>query len=123
MKLSPEQLQRFDPTLARLQDSFDGGFYSFESLARELTDYSASVDLDPARLEKVRARRDLVVHRVAAANQLRTHLQLVFPGAVSLFAAIDTAISLCFLERFTTQTHADWLSVRRLGTWLASVGG
>ena len=55
-----QQLQRFDPTLARLQDSFDGGFYSFESLARELTDYSASVDLDPARLEKVRARRDLL---------------------------------------------------------------
>jgi transposase len=69
----------------------------------------------------VRARRDLVEHRVAAANQLRAHLQLVFPGAASLFAAIDTTISLCFLERFTTQTHADWLSPKRLGTWLRSV--
>ena len=26
-----------------------------------------------------------------------------------------------FLERFTTQTQADWLSVKRLGTWLRSV--
>jgi len=69
----------------------------------------------------VRARRDLIQHRVAAANQLRAHLQLVFPGAASLFAAIDTAITLSFLERFTTQTDADWLSVKRLGSWLRSV--
>ena len=69
----------------------------------------------------VRARRDLVEHRVAAANQLRAHLQLVFPGAASLFSEIDTAISLSFLDRFTTQTQADWLSPKRLGTWLGSV--
>ena len=35
----------------------------------------------------MRARRDLVEHRVAAANQLRAHLQIVFPGVVGLFAA------------------------------------
>jgi len=69
----------------------------------------------------VRARRDLVEHRVAAANQLRAHLQLVFPAAASLFADIDSAITLRFLERFTTQTQADWLSPKRLGTWLVSV--
>jgi transposase len=69
----------------------------------------------------VRARRDLVEHRVAAANQLRAHLQLVFPAAASLFADIDSAITLRFLERFTTQTQADWLSPTRLATWLRSV--
>ena len=69
----------------------------------------------------VRARRDLVEHRVAAANQLRAHLQLVFPAAAGLFAAIDSPISLTFLERFTTQLKADWLSVKRFGSWLASV--
>jgi transposase len=69
----------------------------------------------------VRARRDLVEHRVAAANQLRAHLQNVFPAAASLFAHIDTTINLSFLERFTTQTQADWLSPKRLGTWLSSV--
>ncbi len=70
----------------------------------------------------VRARRDLVEHRIAAANQLRAHLQLVFPGAVSLFSDIDSAITLSFLERFVTQAQADWLSVKRLATWLKSVG-
>src|ERR1019366_5212147 len=52
---------------------------------------------------------------------LRAHLQIVFPGATSLFAAIDSAINLTFLERFTTQAKADWLSPKRLDTWLSSV--
>jgi transposase len=69
----------------------------------------------------VRARRDLVEHRIAAANQLRAHLQLVFPGAVGLFHAIDSTITLAFLERFTTQTQADWLSPTRLATWLRAM--
>ena len=30
-----------------------------------------------------RARKDLVAHRVAVANQLRAHLQIVFPGGMS----------------------------------------
>lgn len=46
----------------------------------------------------VRARRDLVAQRVAAANQLRSHLAIVFPGAVGLFADIDSPISLRFLR-------------------------
>ena len=70
----------------------------------------------------VRARRDLVKHRVALANQLRAHLQSAFPGAVGLFADLDSAISLKFLARFECQDRADWLSERRLAAWLASVG-
>jgi transposase len=69
-----------------------------------------------------RARKDLVSHRVAAANQLRAHLRNAFPGAVGLFADIDSEISLTFLARFNTQDRADWLSPKRLGAWLASVG-
>ena len=69
-----------------------------------------------------RARKDLVGHRVAAANQLRAHLQVVFPAAAGLFSELDSAISLTFLERFTTQAQADWLSAKRLATWLRSVG-
>lgn len=70
----------------------------------------------------VRARRDLVEARVAAANQLRAHLQIVFPGAVGLFADIDSPISLSFLERFSSAASADWLSERRLGAWLSANG-
>jgi len=69
----------------------------------------------------VRARRDLVIHRVAMANQLRAHLQIALPAAVGLFADIDSQVSLKFLDRFSTQSQADWLSVKRLGSWLASV--
>ena len=69
-----------------------------------------------------RARKDLVIHRVAVANQLREQLNRVFPGAVGLFADLDSAISLKFLTRFDCQDRADWLSPKRLGVWLQSVG-
>lgn len=69
-----------------------------------------------------RARKDLVAHRVAVANQLRAHLRNAFPGAVGLFAEIDSEISCAFLTRFDTQDRADWLTIKRLGNWLASVG-
>jgi transposase len=69
-----------------------------------------------------RARKDLVAHRVGLATQLRDHLRRVFPGAVGLFADIDSQISLTFLHRFDCQERADWLSPKRLAAWLASVG-
>ena len=69
-----------------------------------------------------RARKDLVAHRVAVANQLRAHLMIVFPGVVGLFAEIDSPINLAFLTRFDCQERADWLSVTRWANWLASVG-
>jgi transposase len=68
-----------------------------------------------------RTRKDLVIHRVGAANQLRAHLQIVFPAATTLFADIDSPITLAFLDRFPTQAAADWLSPKRLAAWLNSV--
>lgn len=70
----------------------------------------------------VRARKDLVENRVAVANQLRAHLRVVFPGAVGLFADIDSPISLRFLERFPSATRAGWLSEKRLDAWLRANG-
>jgi len=52
--------QRMDPTLARMQELFDGAYYSLEELSRQLDEYAASVELDPARLEEVQRRRDLI---------------------------------------------------------------
>ena len=66
----------------------------------------------------VRARKDLVATRVATANQLRAHLLTVFPGAVGLFADVESDISLDFLERFPTVAKADWLSEGRMAAWL-----
>lgn len=88
---------------------------------RRLTPLTKSTPGAQALRSSVRARRDLVEHRVAAANQLRAHLQIVFPGIVDLFAALDSQISLAFLERFTTQAKADWLTPERLGAWLGKV--
>ncbi|HET8562213.1 MAG TPA: IS110 family transposase [Marmoricola sp.] len=89
---------------------------------RRLSPLTRSTPATIALRSSVRSRRDLVEHRVSAANQLRAHLQIVFPGVVGLFAALDSPISLAFLERFTTQAKADWLTPARLGAWLAKIG-
>jgi transposase len=69
----------------------------------------------------VRARRDLVAARVSVGNQLLAHVQAVFPAAATLFSGMHLGVTLSFLERFTTQEQADWLSTKRLATWLRSV--
>jgi DNA repair protein RecN (Recombination protein N) len=51
-------IERIDPSAARMQELFDAGFYALQELARSVEDYAGSVDLDPARLEEVRQRRD-----------------------------------------------------------------
>ncbi|MGH7602623.1 MAG: DNA repair protein RecN [Gemmatimonadaceae bacterium] len=51
-------IERIDPSAARMQELFDAGFYSLQELARAIEDYAGTVDLDPARLEEVRQRRD-----------------------------------------------------------------
>src|SRR5690348_15124233 len=53
-------IQRIDPTLARLQELYDAAYYNLEALSREMSDYESAVELDPARLEEVRRRRDLL---------------------------------------------------------------
>lgn len=65
-----------------------------------------------------RARKDLVGHRVAVANQLRAHLQTALPGVVGLFAALDAPVSRAFIAEFTTQEAADQLTVEDLTGWL-----
>jgi DNA repair protein RecN (Recombination protein N) len=53
-------ISRIDPSLARLQELFDTAFYALDELARELVEYDRAVELDPARLEEVTRRRDLL---------------------------------------------------------------
>ena len=64
MQRALASILRIDPARARLQELHDAGFYAFEELARELAEYEGSIDLDPARLEEVRRRRDLVYRLV-----------------------------------------------------------
>lgn len=70
----------------------------------------------------VRARKDLVQTRVRLTQQLRAHLELCFPGAIGLFADLDSPIALRFLVRFPSATKAAWLSPKRLAAWLGSEG-
>jgi DNA repair protein RecN (Recombination protein N) len=57
---SLSSVQRVDPSVSRLQELFDSGFYALDELAKEVDDYAQSVELDPERLELVRRRRDMI---------------------------------------------------------------
>lgn len=89
---------------------------------RRLTPLLLDTDATTALRKLCRARKDLVAHRVAVANQLRAHLATALPAAVGLFRDIDSPISLRFLTRFLTQEALDWLTPKRLTAWLKSVG-
>lgn len=67
----------------------------------------------------VRTRDDLVATRVQLANQLRSVLEAFWPGAAEIFADVDSAIALAFLERYPTPDAAKRLGVKRLASFLA----
>src|ERR1700761_2078200 len=66
----------------------------------------------------VRARKDLVGHRIAVANQLRAHLLLVTPAAVGLFTQLDAPVSRAFIADHGTQDTIDALTEDYLAAWL-----
>jgi transposase len=70
----------------------------------------------------VRARKDLVQTRIRLMQQLRAHLDLVYPGAVGLFWDLDSPIALRFLLRYPSAARAAWLSPRRMAAWLRGEG-
>jgi DNA repair protein RecN (Recombination protein N) len=88
-------IQRIDPSLTRLQETFDAAYYAIEALARELEEYEASVELDPARLDEVRRRRDLlfrlskkyggsIAEAIRTATDARAELDLLDSGGFDL---------------------------------------
>lgn len=70
----------------------------------------------------VRTRDDLVATRVQLANQLRSLLEGFWPGAVAIFADIDSLIALAFLDRFPTPQSADRLREPGLARFLKNNG-
>ncbi|HXE61185.1 MAG TPA: DNA repair protein RecN [Gemmatimonadaceae bacterium] len=88
-------IQRIDPSLSRLQELFDSGYYALDELARALEDYAAGVDLDPARLADVERRRDIVFRltkkygptvadAIEAGRSARAELDLVDTAALDI---------------------------------------
>jgi transposase len=69
----------------------------------------------------VRARKDLIRHRVGACNQLRAHLEEAFPAAAGLFSRLDGPISLAFLAAFPSRQAAAGLDEPAIAAWLAGV--
>jgi transposase len=66
-----------------------------------------------------RTREDLVAARVRLANELRAQLDAFWPGAARVFAAVDSAIALTFLERYPAPADARGLGEKRLEGFLA----
>ncbi len=81
---------------------------------------SPSSDAIQALRAMVRTRDDLVAERIGLANQLRALLESFWPGAVALFAEIDSPIALAFVERYPTPHSAARLGEKRLASFLAS---
>ena len=69
-----------------------------------------------------RTRKDLVEARVGLVNQLRAQLELCFPGAIGLFAELDSAVSIAFLRRYPTAHRARSLGEARLSAFLRRIG-
>jgi transposase len=67
----------------------------------------------------VRGRDELVAERVAVANQLRAQLDAYWPGAIAIFADIDSPIALAFVKRYPTPHSARGLGEKRLANFLA----
>lgn len=68
-----------------------------------------------------RTRKDLVEARVGLVNQLRAQLELCFPGAVGLFAKLDSDVSVAFLRRYPTHGSVSRLGEARLEAFLRRI--
>jgi transposase len=107
--------------IAGKSDRFDA--YVLAELAR--TDRhrfrALAPDSDDTRALRAltRSREDLVAHRTALTQQLRAELERSWPGAIGLFAELDSPISLAFLVRYPSPHDARALGERRLQAFLA----
>jgi transposase len=70
----------------------------------------------------VRTRDDVVEMRVAATNQLSALLENFWPGAKSIFADVESPISLAFLRRYPTAAATAHLGEKRLTAFLTKNG-
>ncbi|HSK27036.1 MAG TPA: IS110 family transposase [Jiangellales bacterium] len=68
-----------------------------------------------------RTRKQLVAARVGLVNQLRAELERCFPGAIGLFARLDSDITIAFLRRYPTQHAAARLTQARFAAFLRRI--
>ena len=102
-------------------DSFDS-FVLAELARTDSHRYRVLVpDSDATKALKAltRAREDLVRTRVSLANELRDQLGCFWPGAIKVFAEIDSPIGLAFLKQYPTPADARTLGEHRMARFLA----
>jgi transposase len=68
-----------------------------------------------------RTRKQLVEARVGLVNQLAALLERVFPGAIGLFARLDSDVAIAFLRRYPTQQAATKLTQARFAAFLRRI--
>lgn len=68
-----------------------------------------------------RTRKQLVEARVGLVNQLRAELERCFPGAIGLFARLDSDVTIAFLRRYPTQHAASRLTHARFAAFLRRI--
>ena len=100
------QLVKIDPSISRVQESFDAGYYALEAMARELSAYADGVELDPARLADVQRRRDLIYTLVRKHGPTLTDVIAAGARAESELALVDGAgAGLAALETREVEAH------------------
>jgi len=68
-----------------------------------------------------RTRKQLVESRVGLVNQLHAELERCFPGAIGLFARLDSDVAIAFLRRYPTQHAATKLTQARFAAFLRRI--
>jgi len=68
-----------------------------------------------------RTRKQLVEARVGLVNQLQAELERVFPGAIGLFARLDSDVAIAFLRRYPITVAASRLTKVRLAAFLRRI--
>lgn len=68
-----------------------------------------------------RTRKQLVESRVGLVNQLHAELERSFPGAIGLFARLDSDVTIAFLRRYPTQQATTKLTRARFAAFLRRI--
>lgn len=68
-----------------------------------------------------RTRKQLVESRVGLVNQLHAELERCFPGAIGLFARLDSDVAIAFLRRYPTQQATTKLTRARFAAFLRRI--
>jgi DNA repair protein RecN (Recombination protein N) len=95
-----DQLVRIDSSLAQWRETVESALFGLEELGREMGDYAAGVEHDPARLDDIKRRQDLLFrlkrkYGPAFDDVLRTAVQ----ARTELDALASSALDHTALER------------------------